>query len=286
VSKAKSGGKAAEQLSLEKIKAALKQVLRQRGLTYKDVAEYWNCSEPTVKRLLGPEELPLSRLLVLLERLSLSLMELHKLTELESLAEPRWTAKQYEFLAKNPKLFGLLMKLYESGATPQTVARKYKISPEDLERMLIQLEKYDIIRVGTKGDVKPFYPRPPRLEGRLGAMHTNRVVDRMSHYFKFRISDSLAKRAKGLTADNGALTFMVHEMTEKTYLEYREKLERLFKDMESAANIEQNIHPKSELKSCVSQMAFFLDRAKSPELATLEDMFAEDLLAKDEQGSV
>ena len=88
-------------LAQNKIKAALKQVLKKQNHTYADLAKVWGCSVPTVKRQLGPEEMPLSRLLTALEWLDLTLSDLHKIAESEELEAPKYTQRQNEFLAKN-----------------------------------------------------------------------------------------------------------------------------------------------------------------------------------------
>jgi hypothetical protein len=277
MSKVKSAAKPAAQMNMDKIKAALKRMLRQKEMSYKDVAALWDCSEPTVKRLLGPEELPLSRLLSLLDFLGLSLKELHVLMGMEDLDEAKWTVKQNEFLAKNPKLFAFIMKLYESGATHHSIAKKYKIPPVELERILIQLEKYDLIRVGPKGDIKPFHARVPGLDGRLASVHTDRWLDRLHRFFKTTIGESTARQLRGLERDIGRMNFIITEMSQKTHDEYREKFERLFRDMESAAKIDESL-PKSELKVSVNIVGMFLNRERSRELVQLEDVFAEELM--------
>jgi len=162
----------------ERAKARLKAAwayVQRRGRS-------WDCSEPTVKRQLGSEELSLTRLLTLLDWLSLSLAELHKMAESGSTDEARYTAKQNEYLAKNPKAFAFLMKMFE--VSPKEIGEKYGLSPQERDRILIQLEKYDLIRPGVRGQMRPAYQRPPMLDGRLGAVHTRDFIDRFGSYFK------------------------------------------------------------------------------------------------------
>lgn len=277
--KTKSATKSGAEVNLQKIKAALKHVLKQKDLNYKDVAGVWGCSEPTVKRLFGPEEIPLSRLLSLLEFLGLSLKELEAITQLDSLAQPLWTVKQNDFLAKNPRVFAFLMKMYETDSTPQTIAKTYKIESKELDRILIQLEKHNLIRVTGRGIVKPFPAQVPQLEGRLGAVHTERILDRMNRYLKSHIYENLARKMRGLPGDNnkGKLFFAVTEITPKTYSEYRAKFERLHEDMMSAATVEQSSLPKSQLKKVVTLIAAMLNEADSPELQAIENIFGDEL---------
>jgi hypothetical protein len=45
----------------QKIKAVIKDLLKKKNITYEDLAEQLECSVPTIKRILGPEELTLNR---------------------------------------------------------------------------------------------------------------------------------------------------------------------------------------------------------------------------------
>ncbi len=170
-------------LTQNKIKTALKQLLKKQNHTYADLAKVWDCSLPTVKRQLGAEEMPLSRLLTALEWLDLSLTDLHKLAISEDLTAVKFTLRQNEFLAKNPREFSFFMKLYE-GLTPTQIAQKYKLAPTVLEKILIQLEKFDLIRVGSGGRVKPFSDRVPSVDGLLAQAHMRRIIDRMAQFQK------------------------------------------------------------------------------------------------------
>ena len=145
-------------LAQAKIKTALKQALKKNNHKYSDVAKVWKCSLPTVKRQLGNEELPVSRLLELLDWLNLSLSELQALADSDSLSKPQFTPKQIEFLAKNLREFAFLNKLYED-MSPQQIAKKYKIETSTLDKILRQLEKYDLVRVGAGGQIRPFYSK-------------------------------------------------------------------------------------------------------------------------------
>jgi hypothetical protein len=264
-----------------KIKAALKQVLNQRGHTYKDVAKVWDCSEPTVKRQLGNEELPLSRLLTLLEWLSLSLADLHKIAESGKAGAPKWTQKQNEFLARHPKHFAFLTKLY-SGESPKQIGTKYQIPPPEIEGILIQLEKYDLIRGNGRGVIRPAHKEIPSLDGELGQMHMRKVIDRLAQYYKQRIA---AAHAAGKPGAGGRIAAAATEMSLKTFNEYRARLEKFWEDLTAAAKVDLNVLPKSELKTCVFMTADTLDAEKSSDLALVEDMFAEDLTPQKKTGS-
>lgn len=259
-------------IAQDRIKAALKQLLKRQNSTYADVAKVWGCSVPTVKRLLGPEELSLSRLLSLLDWLNLNLSELQKLAESENLDNPVFTTKQNEFLAKNPAAFAVLMKLFEE-ETPQALMRKYSVPQAVMDRYLIQLEKHDLIRVGSGGKVKPAFARMPRLEGPLGDAHFRNILDRFNAYFKATIGRSLSDRKNS----HGSFSWIMVEMREETYKHYASLMKRLMDEIEAASKIELRQYKKSELKAGVFSIGTQLEDPDSPQLRMVADMFGEML---------
>lgn len=264
-------------LTQNKIKTALKALLKKQSHTYADLAKVWDCSVPTVKRQLGPEELPLSRLLTTLEWLNISLTDLHKLAESEDLAAPKYTAKQNEFLAKNPREFSFLMKLYEE-MTPAQIAQKYKLSPAVLEKILIQLEKYDLIRVGAGGKVKPYWARMPGVDGMLAQAHLRRIIDRMAQFQKNRITESLSMQARGLEVSKGGLSFNSGTISEKTYLQFLPKFHQLMDDFAAASKLEGKSLKKSQLKTAVINVGMFLCDTSDPNLKLATDIMDDGLL--------
>lgn len=264
------------QLSQVKIKAVIKQLLKKQDRSYADLARVWGCSVPTVKRQLGREELPLSRLLSLLEWLDLSLGDLHKLAESEDSDYPRYTLKQNEFLAKNPREFSFLMKLHED-MTPAKIAAEYKIPKDMLEKILIQLEKYDLISVGSGGKVRPAHNPSPRLEGPLAEAHMGRIIDRMATFQKRRLTDVFARKARGLDVPKGSMSWVVTEVTEKTYLHYLPKFGQLLEEMVSVAKLEEMAKKKSELKVAIAGFGVYMCEQDDPNLYLARDVMDEGL---------
>lgn len=257
-------------LRQDKIKTALKQMLKKRNHTYADLAKVWACSLPTVKRQLGPEELPLSRLLMALEWLNLTLADLHKLSEASDLGSPRFTNRQNEFLAKNPREFSFFMKLYE-GLSPKQIADRFKIPALVLDKILIQLEKYDLIKIGSGGKVKPAYDRMPGVDGPLAEAHMKRIIDRMAQFQKNRISDVLSQKARGQEVTKGGLTWNSCSLSEKSYNEYLKRAHDLMDELAETSKFED------EEKIAVVGFGFFMCEKDDPNLRLVTDIVDEGL---------
>lgn len=110
-----------QDIKSQNIKAVIKKLLKLKKLTYEEVETDLECSVPTVKRILGAEELTLTRLLQFCELLEV-------------------------FLAKNQAHFAYLLKLY-AGQSPKQIAEKYGLTARSTDNYLIALEKHELSRV-------------------------------------------------------------------------------------------------------------------------------------------
>ncbi len=268
-------------LAQQKIKTALKQCLKKSNHSYADVAKVWGCSVPTVKRQLGAEELPTSRLLEILEWLSLSLSDLQKLVDSEDLFLPRYTLKQNQFLAKNSREFSFLMKLYD-GLEPKDIAKKYSLSSSVVDKVLIQLEKHDLIRVGAGGKIKPVYEKVPGVDGELAQVHMQRLIDRLALFLKRQIGEKLDKQARGIKIPKGGVNNHVIEVSEKTYNDFAVKARQLLADFEATAKLEQKMIEKKSLKTAFVGVDFFLCERDDPSLSIMTDIFDFGLLQSEQ----
>ncbi len=265
-----------EKVNQQKLKTAIKALLKRKNHTYADVAKVWKCSVPTVKRQLGPEELTLTRLLTLLDWLDVSLAELQKLAASNELERSELTERQNRFLADNPLAFSFLLKIYD-GLTVEEITRKYKLKSDAVERILIQLEKYDLIRIGAGGRVKPYHSRMPTIGGPLAQKRMSRVIDRAAEFQKLHVSEMLAKKARGLDVPLGTLAWQISHVTERTYNEYFKHFVRLMSDFESAARLEVKLHKKSELKTAIANLGFFICENNDPHLHVLTETIDDGL---------
>lgn len=258
------------ELTQERIKATLRGVLKKRGLTYAAVAGVWRCSLPTVKRQLGREELPLTRLLSLLEWLDLSLTEVEKLAETREDEQKPFTAKQIEFLAANPLEFAFLFKLYEYETTPAQIAKKYGLSRATLERLSLRLEKYDLVKAMVGGKLRPTN-KHPNLTGKLGSLHLKMILERLSLYLL---------RVRGVDGEDGygaRMGMHAFRVSSKTHQQFARRALELMAELQDVAALERERLPDGELDDAYMFVALTFARRGSPDYALVDDPFGEFL---------
>ncbi|NUN05643.1 MAG: helix-turn-helix transcriptional regulator [Bdellovibrio sp.] len=260
----------------QQIKTVLKDLLRKKKMTYEMVAAELSCSVPTVKRILGPEELSLSRLLEFCELLNVTLSDIEMLTKASQNKVENFSEAQEAFLAKNGHFLTYLMKLYEM--TPEQIAEKYSLSARSSDKYLLTLEKMELIIVNAKQKVRPAFKQLPSLgHGVLAKAHLEKFVTAGSHFFIRNLSDllySLTPQEKKSGRKNGyslnALT-----CTENTYRNYVDEMSKINSVFLKQSEYEEKSLPPEQLKTAVIMTGWAYVESDYKELKMIENVLGE-----------
>ena len=138
---------------------ALKELLKQRGVTYGDLAEALQCSLPTIKRSLNKTALPLNRLLEIAEVASLDFADIYKRAERLRPQHYVFTAKQDALFAERPEVLAYLEELL-SGKTPAEIASHHDLDVRSSGLYQKLLEGVDLIKRKPRRQVKLLVSSP------------------------------------------------------------------------------------------------------------------------------
>jgi DNA-binding Xre family transcriptional regulator len=139
--------------------SSLKQVLKSRGFSYKELAKKIGLSEAAIKRMFSEKSMNLQRLSEICNVLDISFYDLAKLTiEDGDLRDDQLTEEQeLELIAdrKAASLFYLLLNQWKIS----DIIREYNFSSTDIERLLIKLDKLKLIEFYSVQKIKLLYSR-------------------------------------------------------------------------------------------------------------------------------
>jgi DNA-binding Xre family transcriptional regulator len=127
-------------LLLDVVKAAL----RQRGITYAQVATALKLSESSVKRLFAHKDMPLTRLESICAVMELELADLFELTRSAQRRLTELTEEQERALVDDPKLL-MVGVLVLSHWTVEQILEQYQLSQAQLVGLLTRLDRLKII---------------------------------------------------------------------------------------------------------------------------------------------
>jgi DNA-binding Xre family transcriptional regulator len=122
----------------------LKSALRQRGITYAQVATALGLSESSVKRLFAHKDMPLSRLESICEVMKLELADLFDLTRSTQRRSTELTEEQERALVEDPKLL-MVGILVLSHWTVAEILEEYQLTQAQLIGLLTKLDRLRII---------------------------------------------------------------------------------------------------------------------------------------------
>ncbi len=129
--------------------SALKAVLKERKLTYKDLAERAGTSESSIKRLFSIEECSITKLTDLLRAIDVGLMDLMEYASQRSVDVSAFSLETEEFFAESLDYFFVYRKLFHHRSVAE-VMRREKLSRSEMTKYLRKLDDLSIIKWQTE----------------------------------------------------------------------------------------------------------------------------------------
>lgn len=237
----------------QQLKSVIKDLLKKRGLTYEMLAEELDCSVPTVKRILGQEEMTLTRLLQLCDILEIDLADLQNLSKEQNLKDERFTEEQEAFLSKNKTYFAYLMKLF-SGESPKQIAEAWGLTQRSTDKYLIGLERNGLIRVTGKQKVKPAFKQVPYLgKGPVGKMYFEAMIKNAALFMTEIIREDMVTNLGNSPAAKRGSKFgtMSFKLSEQSYLAWVEETDKIRANIMKISEFEEKTKSPDELMTVV-----------------------------------
>src|SRR5690606_13030673 len=125
---------------------ALKRLLRERHLTYRDLAGRLGMSEANVKRMFARQSITLERLEAICAILDLGLAELVAIVDSNERSLTQLTPEQEEALASDTRLC-LVAVCVRDGWSFQDIITQYAISEHECIRLLARLDRLKLIEL-------------------------------------------------------------------------------------------------------------------------------------------
>lgn len=125
---------------------ALKRQLKERGITYADLAQRLGLSEASIKRIFSRQNLTLSRLEMICDVIGLELSELARISENNQPKLSRLNAHQEATLVADTRLLLATILTMNNWGFEQILAQ-YQFTPSELTLLLLQLERLGVLHL-------------------------------------------------------------------------------------------------------------------------------------------
>lgn len=131
----------------------IKRKLKEKSLTYVDVANVLSVSENTVKRLLNSRDISFERLLTLAELCGLSINDLANQAKEKPTPFNYFSIAQDKAFFENPNLWQFFCELFYSSKAPIEIQRENALSALSIYRYLRALDKLQLIELQPNNKV-------------------------------------------------------------------------------------------------------------------------------------
>ena len=138
----------------------IKRALKDKGITYAQVAAILNTAEVTVKRSLNNPNIGLPRLLQLSEIADISLSDLIANSQTSPQKHHYFTPAQDKAFADAPHLQSYFVELFFYQKSPEQIADENNLSPLSTYRYLTSLENVGLIKLFPENRFR-FLVKPP-----------------------------------------------------------------------------------------------------------------------------
>lgn len=130
----------------------LKEQVKQKGLSYQQIADRLDVSLLTIKRQLNGDEISMTKLLALCDAAQINFTDLWKAVEEVKAEHYEFNHEQDRAFFKYPHLFRYFLELQLANQTPEQIQELWDISPSSTHLYLRQLEKIGLLRISEKGN--------------------------------------------------------------------------------------------------------------------------------------
>lgn len=138
----------------EEIAGILKRLLKEKGVTYRQLARDLKISESSVKKLFISKDCSYSRLNKICAIIGVELADVLKAAMENPLKTFRFTEKQERFLVENPKCFHVYVKLVFEEWSAGDLKEKFALSDASLFKYLRSLDQHNLIQLMPNGEVR------------------------------------------------------------------------------------------------------------------------------------
>lgn len=137
-----------------KLLDAVKHVLKEKKVTYRELARRSSIPESTLKKLFTGRDCSVRNLLSICTALEISLNDLAQLAKTTSNLEYEFTPEQVDWFNVHPEYYAFLIQIYIYKKSLEQVQREYDLSAISVSRYLSKLEKLGFLERLPEGRVK------------------------------------------------------------------------------------------------------------------------------------
>ncbi|PIQ62914.1 MAG: hypothetical protein COW00_00250 [Bdellovibrio sp. CG12_big_fil_rev_8_21_14_0_65_39_13] len=129
----------------------LKEIMKMKKITYKEIAQHLGLSESGVKKIMQADDLSLSRLQEITQYLEINIVDLMAHISDPKILDGRFSPEIEQFFVKFPEAFDFYWKLVVERTPLNKIQKAWNLNDAELYRWLRELDQLNLIQ-WQKGD--------------------------------------------------------------------------------------------------------------------------------------
>ena len=231
----------------QKIREAIKKLMKKSGYQYLNLAQALQVSLPTVKRIMTRDDISLERLLSICDWLEISLSELIELSESKAAGAVSFTPEQEKLFAAQP-LALLYFHLLLTGWSSQQLAKILPLSKSEFTKLQLSLEKIGLAEVSS-GDKIRLTSRGPFRMNANGPME-QRYFKNLTETIFARVKNKVPGYSMGVGAKDAELLRPFECVLDiESYFNLAKELNALVDKYRSLSRTQIKLLAKNKLKN-------------------------------------
>lgn len=175
----------------ENLRRFIKRSLKQKKITYSELATQLNKTETTIKRWMTTQDIRLSNLQAIAKALHIELEWPANFGTTERVRATHYTLKQEQYFAKNPKSFLMFIKLLV-GHNFESLLQECDVSASQALRYLRQMENLFILELWPSNIIK-MKMKPPfrwRVGGPIQSTYQQKIISVLIEHLRTKYPQS------------------------------------------------------------------------------------------------
>ena len=140
-------------METEYVLKALKIILKNKKIKYADLSKNIGLSESGLKKMMTSNDISIHRLNIICQFVGISIVDLLKMSQTQTIENIKLTSKQNELLLKNNTALMVFWMLTVEQKTPAAIKKIEKISSVDFQKIIYKLASVDLLKINAQGQI-------------------------------------------------------------------------------------------------------------------------------------
>jgi DNA-binding Xre family transcriptional regulator len=233
-------------MNSETVINTIKRVLKNRRITYKQLAPQIGITEAGVKKMFLSGDITLSRLIKICDILGLNMEEVLEASTKRPISVLEFNSHQQEFFSKNPRYLYYFLRLLFERRDPNEMGQRYGLTERSVFKYLKKLDDLGLIRLHEGNRVEFLHSAPIAIDWE------NPFFKRL----KIDLSKGFLEKLYHSQVASSDMTLAQFALSKENFEKFKAELIELRKNYQRQAVVDVTMLENTDIVECSYLFAF------------------------------